>query len=87
MSVDGGSEFETALAELEAIVQALDERDLRLDEALELFERGVTRLRTAQRWLGEARDTVEELIEEVSGKVTAVEFEVPEECPVETDGD
>jgi exodeoxyribonuclease VII small subunit len=34
-------DFESALAELDAIVKALEEGDLPLEKSLELFERGV----------------------------------------------
>jgi exodeoxyribonuclease VII small subunit len=34
-------DFESALAELDAIVKALDEGDLPLEKSLELYERGV----------------------------------------------
>lgn len=73
------SEFEDALEELEEIVARLDREELELDEALELFERGVSRLRTASRLLDEARGVVEELIQDASGELEAVDFEVPTE--------
>lgn len=81
MGADGGEarepDFEAALAELEAIVERLDGEELELDEALELFERGVSRLRAASRHLDEARGRVEELIEEASGELATVDFELP----------
>lgn len=80
------SEFETALDELERIVRRLDRDELELDEALELFEEGVGHLRTASRLLDEARGVVEELIEDASGELEAVDFELPDD-ERETDGD
>lgn len=74
------SEFETALEELEGIVKRLDREELELDEALELFEEGVGHLRTASRLLDEARGVVEELIEDASGELEAVDFELPEDA-------
>lgn len=71
--------FEAALSELEEILRALEGDELRLDEALELFERGVARLRTANRLLEEARGRVEELVEEAAGELRTVPFEPPEE--------
>lgn len=71
------SEFETAMAELERIVDRLDGEDLSLDESLALFEAGVGHLRTASQLLDEARGVVEELIEEASGDLAKVEFELP----------
>lgn len=73
------SEFEDALEELEEIVARLDREELELDEALELFEEGVAHLRTASRLLDEARGVVEELIEDASGELEAVDFELPDE--------
>lgn len=71
----GASEFEAALERLEEIVRALEGDELRLDEALALFERGVGHLRTASRLLEEARGTVEELIADASGGLRRTEFD------------
>lgn len=71
-----GPEFETALSELEEIVRALDREEMQLDEALELFREGVGHLRTANRLLNEAEGQVEELIEEASGELETVDFDV-----------
>lgn len=73
------SEFESALEELEEIVRRLDREEMELDEALALFEEGVGHLRTASRLLDEARGVVEELIEDASGELEAVDFELPED--------
>lgn len=81
---EGGADFEASLEELERIVERLDREELELDEALELFERGVSRLRTASRHLSEARGRVEELIEEASGELATVDFDLP---AVEEGGD
>lgn len=75
MSDGDGVEFETALSELEEIVRALDRDEMRLDEALDLFREGVEHLRAANRLLDEAEGQVEELIEEASGELDAVEFD------------
>lgn len=72
----GTPDFEETLSELEEIVRALDRREMDLDEALALFEEGVDRLRTASRRLDEAEARVEELIEDASGTLSAVELEV-----------
>lgn len=69
--------FEAALERLEGIVRRLDRDELELDEALELFERGVADLRTATRQLDEARGKVEELIENAAGELETVDFELP----------
>ncbi len=70
-----GVTFETALSELEEIVRALDRDEMRLDEALDLFREGVENLRAANRLLDDAEGQVEELIEEASGELAAVEFD------------
>lgn len=68
-------DFEETLAELEEIVRALDRREMDLDEALALFERGVDRLRTASQRLDEAEGRVEELIEDASGTLREIDLD------------
>lgn len=53
--------FEAALAALEARVRRLDEGDLDLDEALRLFEEGVTLQRQCQELLDAADARIVEL--------------------------
>lgn len=72
-------DFEAALDGLEEIVRRLDGEELRLDEALALFEDGVARLRTATRLLDEARGRVEEVVGEAADELQTVDFELPEE--------
>lgn len=76
MTDTDGPGFETALSELEEIVRALDRDEMQLDEALELFREGVGHLRTANRLLDDAEGQVEELIEEASGELETVDFDV-----------
>lgn len=75
----GVPEFEAALEEIEGILAALEREELRLDEALALFETGVARLRVANRFLERAKGTVEELIAEASGELRTAPFEAPED--------
>ncbi len=70
--------FEEALGELESILRALDREELRLDEALSLFERGVARLRAANRLLDDAKGAVEELIAGAAEELRTVELELEE---------
>lgn len=70
-----GSGFEALMEEIDGIVDALDRRELELDEALALFERGVARLREAGVLLDRARGRVEELIEAASGDLAVVGLE------------
>ncbi len=81
-----GRGFEELMAELEDIVERLGSSDLELDEALELFERGVTCLREASGLLDSAEGRVEELISSASDDFEAIGFEVPDLDDGETGG-
>lgn len=76
-SETGAAEFEAAIKELQRIVELLERDDLELDEALSLFEIGVTHLRTANTLLGEAKGRIEELIEAASGDLNAIPLDLP----------
>ena len=56
------SDFERSLAELEAIVEKLEQGDLSLDESLRHFERGVQLTRVCQSALKQAEQKVEILL-------------------------
>ena len=56
-------DFETALAELEALVERMEQGDLSLDESLKSFERGVQLTRSCQQALKEAEQKVQILLE------------------------
>ena len=56
------SDFERSLAELEAIVDKLEQGDLSLDESLQHFERGVQLTRACQSALKQAEQKVEILL-------------------------
>ena len=56
-------DFETALAELEALVEKMEQGDLSLDESLQQFERGVQLTRSCQKALQEAEQKVQVLLE------------------------
>ena len=79
------ADFESALRELERIVNELDSDDVGLDEAMSLFETGIANLRVATRLLDEARGRVEELISESTGELRAAEF-TPPDADVTDDG-
>ncbi|MEA3278214.1 MAG: exodeoxyribonuclease VII small subunit [Pseudomonadota bacterium] len=55
--------FETALAELESLVDTLEKGELSLEESLEAFERGIKLTRTCQKALDEAEQKVRILTE------------------------
>jgi exodeoxyribonuclease VII small subunit len=56
-------DFETALAELEALVEKMEHGDLSLDESLQQFERGVRLTRSCQQALKAAEQKVLVLLE------------------------
>lgn len=56
-------DFESSLAELEGIVKTLEEGDLPLERALELYERGVQLSRVCHGKLDEAERRIELLTE------------------------
>lgn len=59
--------FEQTLARLEQIAASLDRDDLPLEDALKLFEEGITRLREASAALADADGKVRTLIEQSDG--------------------
>ena len=72
-------EFEKSLARLEEVVQRLESADLSLDEAMALFEEGVTLSRECQKKLEEAEGKVEILLKKADGKIVPAPFEAEEE--------
>ncbi len=56
-------DFETALAELEALVEKMEQGDLSLDESLQQFERGVQLTRSCQQALQDAEQKVQVLLQ------------------------
>lgn len=61
-SADPVGQFEEAMKELETIVQTLERGDLRLDESLRLFERGVALARQCRGSLEHAELKVHDLL-------------------------
>jgi len=59
--------FESDLTRLEAIVAELERTDVPLDRALQLFEEGVGRLRSASDQLSQAEGQVQQLLEQADG--------------------
>ena len=56
-------DFEAALAELEALVEKMEQGDLSLDDSLQQFERGVQLTRSCQQALQEAEQKVQVLLD------------------------
>lgn len=55
--------FEESLAELERLVEQMEQGELSLEDSLKSFERGVTLTRTCQKALQEAEQKVQILLE------------------------
>ena len=68
-------DFETALKRLEEIVKKLENGELSLDSALELFEEGIKLSRFCHTTLEQAERRVEILLKNNSGPARAVPFE------------
>lgn len=74
------SEFERSLAELETIVDKLEQGDLSLDESLRHFERGIELTRICQSALKQAEHKVDILLRKSSepGQLEAAPFDAVE---------
>ena len=72
-------DFEAALAELEAIVQRLEQGELPLEESLRQFERGVALTRSCQQALRQAEQKIRVLSKDAGGELVERDFEAPEE--------
>lgn len=59
--------FEAAIAELESLVEEMEQGDISLEESLKKFERGIELTRTCQQALQEAEQKVQMLIEKQQG--------------------
>jgi exodeoxyribonuclease VII small subunit len=62
------STFEEALALLEQSVERLETGDLKLEEALSVFEKGVAASRSCNKWLEETRKRVQVLTTDEGGE-------------------
>lgn len=65
--------FEDSLAELEQLVEKMEQGDITLEESLKSFERGVALTRTCQKALQEAEQKVQLLLEK-NGQQTLEPF-------------
>lgn len=61
------ADFESAVAELDAIVQAMEAGDLTLEQALARFERGVTLVKSCQAAVRQAELRVAQLTQDGDG--------------------
>jgi exodeoxyribonuclease VII small subunit len=71
-------DFEAALAELEQIVQRLEQGDLPLEESLRQFERGVVLTRSCQKALRQAEQKIRVLSQGADGEAVLQEFPEPD---------
>lgn len=67
--------FEKNLERLDAIVQELEDADLPLDKALQLYEEGMKLSEFCHKQLEEAEGRIEILSKKAGGKVVAEPFE------------
>jgi exodeoxyribonuclease VII small subunit len=67
-------DFETALSELETLVEKMEQGDQSLDESLKQFERGVQLTRSCQQALKDAEQKVQILLTK-NGKETLQPFD------------
>lgn len=66
-------QFEESLAELEQLVERMEQGNLPLEEALKLFERGIQLTRTCQKSMQEAEQKVRILLD-MNGESTLKPF-------------
>ncbi|MGQ0384575.1 MAG: exodeoxyribonuclease VII small subunit [Gammaproteobacteria bacterium] len=71
-------DFEAALAELEQIVQRLEQGDLPLEESLRQFERGVALTRSCQKALRQAEQKIRVLSQGTDGEPVLQDFTAPD---------
>jgi exodeoxyribonuclease VII small subunit len=64
------------LRRLEEIVRTLEADDLDLDQALALFEEGVTLMREARARLGDAELRVQQVLEDAEGELRISDLDV-----------
>lgn len=69
--------FEQSLAELESIVQNLEQGELNLEESMTLFERGLSLSKLSQEKLQQAEQKVKILINE-NGQQQLTDFDISE---------
>ncbi len=76
---DKAPSFETNLERLDNIVRDLEDADLPLEKALQLYEEGMKLSEVCQKQLEEAEGRVEILRKRVGGKVVAEPFQADKE--------
>ena len=69
--------FEKSLAELEQLVEAMEQGDLPLEEALKQFEKGISLAGNCQKALQNAEQKVKQLVEK-NGELLEKPFDLDE---------
>ncbi len=67
--------FGEELERLEAIVRALEDEEVDLDDALKLFEEGVERLKSARALLREGELSVKKVIQKADGTLGTADID------------
>jgi exodeoxyribonuclease VII small subunit len=67
--------FREEIERLEAIVRSLEDEELELDAALELFEEGVTRLNSARALLREGELKVRTVLQSIDGTLNTADLD------------
>ena len=74
------ADFESAIAELETLVDEMEHGDISLEDSLKKFERGIELTRTCQKALQDAEQKVRMLMEKKQGDtLVEVEHEEPDD--------
>ena len=73
-----GFDFENALEELEALVTAMEDGELSLEESLQAFEKGIKLTRECQSALKQAEQKVQVLINE-NGDTEALDIDASDD--------
>ena len=63
--------FEEALAELQALVKALEKGDFKLEEAIRAYERGAALKRHCEKKLREAQEKVDRIVVGTDGSLSS----------------
>jgi exodeoxyribonuclease VII small subunit len=79
--------FETALKQLEEIVQRLEKGELALEESLKLYEDGIRLSRLCHAKLEEAEGRIEQLVKDARGGLVADREGKPRSVPFPTPDD
>lgn len=73
---EGRPSFQAEIERLEAIVRSMEGDDLDLDTALELFEEGVSRLKSARGLLEQSELKIQRVLEEADGAIGTEDLDV-----------